>query len=929
MRFINLYLLALLVLSVSCSSGPQDSEWGMAIDKLNRESFDLRYKNIEEAKAQAFDALRLIDAYEPEDYNAKAEAWNNLAYACFLTSYFDSTRYYINQIRNIGVDYQNREIEEAITYITEARLFLRECKYADAFIIYDSTLTLFDKRINRLKYNDILPIKTYDHPRFHFAKSEYLIGNAVLGFYYRDTELPIILKSLDQIQDNPELHIDTTQMGTLYYTYAGSYEKAISADVGNFYRAFDYIKRGYDLMLSPDSRNEYYLANFFQITGAILENRDVHHWLSGSDSVQMKAYIEDFKQEYLIGKYGWDPAVVGSELLPLYLLLWADSIFQRYDDPYQMLASSLHIGNYYLRHDDSLAAFDYLYRGIKYDSVIAARKGYGRIWTRTLYQTLLQNVSEDRHSIDDVKKWFDIYSTEAAIIAENTKRDYNTQREKAEAEAIAKRSLVFIGLILVVFVAVIILLYFLYLQNKKLKKARSVLARRNEELEENRTDLELLAKIGKHVVSTLEIDDESKKAAFVDSIYSQIKELKVLAALPNFSFILYIKNDNGSGLQRYCKEAVDSQVDISVHPMTDLHRPAVGYFIKYGREALCFGDWNAEYASYADHVGIDSGLIDPNRTISGNPTRSLAFINLYNKKGDKIGVLSFQTTEQGAFKKPLLMASFEIIGEYVAAALDNAMQYEELQFVQKRLIEQKRMELLTHVVRGISHELSQPLGSITQTLYDTIRDVDTLSRERAGLSDSEYDTLMGHVRADLQTISRSKDAISDLVNSFRNTIKENMIDPKTEFNLCAKLDDIIKVVKPTIKSNINLVVSCNPGTVVRSFPLLFTQVITNLISNANHHAFPDSDSPEDTIRVVAQAFGKDLVVQCIDNGIGIPENELDTLCQPFVSKKQNNLGLGLSLVKNIVEQYMNGEITFSSSGGLTVTVVMPDCIVKE
>lgn len=920
-------LVAALCLCAACGSAPH-REPGAA-ELLNRESFELRYRDIAMSRAKAFEALREIAGREPENYPAMAEAWNNIAYSHFLTSHFDSTRLYLNKIRDIDADYANKEIEEAITYVTEARLYLRECKYADAFIIYDSVLTIFNGGlVNKLKYNDILPLKKYDRSRYYWAKSDYLVGNAVLGYYYRDTELPVILRALDQIAADPRLQVDTTQLSVLYYTYAGSYEKAIAADPQNYYKTIENVKAGLDILENPTTRNDYHLANFYQITASMLLNDGTREWLAGADSTRMRECFDGFADEYLVGKYGWQTAEVRSDSLPLLLLKKSDAIFERYDDPYQLLASAMHIGNYYLARGDAETAWRYYMRGVGSDAVIKARKGYARVWTRRLYATLLRNTPEGTPT-GQVREWWDIFARESAVIVENTRRDYDAQRGRLEAEAVAKRSQFFGLFILMVCIAVTVLLYFLARQNRKLRAARSVLGQRNEELEENREDLESLAMIGKHVMSTLEIDNDAQKAEFIDGIYSQIKGLGVLSALPDFSFILYIKGA-GDELQRYCKEDADSRVDVSIHPLTDLARPAVGCFLRCDREVLVFGDWNEEYSDYARRMGVDPTDIDPHRTIAGNPTRSLAFVNLFGKHGEKTGVLSWQTTEPYAFKNSsLLLASFEIIAEYVAAALDNAVQYQRLRFMQNKLIEQKRMELLTHVVRGISHELSQPLGSITQTLYDTVRDVEALAGPRDGMTDEEYYATVGNLRSDMQTIAQSKDTISDLVRSFRNTIKENIIDPETEFNLAHRLDDIVRVTKPTIKSNINLEVECDPAIVVRSFPLLFSQVMTNLISNANQHAFPGSDDPGDTIRIVCRASGRDLVVTCADNGIGIPEDELDMLCQPFVSKNQANLGLGLALVKNIVEQYMRGEIRFSSGKGLTVTIVIPDCIVKK
>ncbi len=719
MKIVKYISLVVICLLYACGSGNTMSDKGnniiATIDSLNRQAFDMRYKEIDISKAAAQTALQLIEEHIPQYNDAKAQAWNHLAYACFLTSQFDDTRFYIDKIRTIEADYDNRQIEETISYITEARLFLRECKYVEAFTIYDSTITIFNGFFNKLRYNDVLPFKKYNHERYNWALSDYLIGNAVLDYYYRETELPIILSSLDRIERNKNLHIDTTQLSVLYYTYAGSYEKAIGEDVNNLYLALDYIKKGLDLMENPAMRNNYQLANLYQIISSIMTGQGTQKWLVGKDSEKIHRHFDDIKENYLVLKYGWNRESVASSELPLLLLLEADSLFRRYDDPYQNLASSLHIGNYYLLRGDKTTAWSYYTQAIEFDSIISSRGGSARIWTGRLYKTLLLNVSE-QNTISQIKHWYDIYLKEDTVIAENTRMDYNAQKSKTEAETALRNIFIFACFTLVVCAVIATLLYILYRRNRQLR------------------------------------------------------------------------------------------------------------------------------------------------------------------------------------------------------------------FIQKNLIEQKRIELLTYVVRGISHELSQPLGSITQTLYDTFSDVETLREDDI---DEQYTEIVNNIYADLQTVSYSKDTISDLVNSFRNTIRENIIDPETEFNLYDKLDDILKVIRPNIKSNIDIEFNCPSDLVVKSFPLLFSQVVTNLISNANQHAFPDSDRQNDKIVIICRESSGDLIMKCIDNGIGIPENELDKLCQPFVSKKRTNLGLGLALIKNIVEQYMKGTITFSSEKGLTVTVTIPNCIVTK
>lgn len=125
-----IYAAVVFLLAVSCGRHGAQPDVKAVIDGLNREAFDLRYKDMEAARAKSAGALELIEAQMPGYYDAKAQAWNSIAHSYFLTSYFDSTRMYLDKVRSIGQPYANKEIEEAMTYVTEARLLLRECRYA-------------------------------------------------------------------------------------------------------------------------------------------------------------------------------------------------------------------------------------------------------------------------------------------------------------------------------------------------------------------------------------------------------------------------------------------------------------------------------------------------------------------------------------------------------------------------------------------------------------------------------------------------------------------------------------------------------------------------------------------------------------------------------------------------------------------------------
>jgi signal transduction histidine kinase len=104
-------------------------------------------------------------------------------------------------------------------------------------------------------------------------------------------------------------------------------------------------------------------------------------------------------------------------------------------------------------------------------------------------------------------------------------------------------------------------------------------------------------------------------------------------------------------------------------------------------------------------------------------------------------------------------------------------------------------------------------------------------------------------------------------------------------------------------------------------------VFNNII--ANGIKFSDADS--DPVRISAKPQPRQTVVQITDYGIGIPEEELSFVFEPFYrvdksrSKDTGGYGLGLSLCKTIMEAH-NGkiEITSKPGEGTTVSLYFPE-----
>jgi signal transduction histidine kinase len=94
------------------------------------------------------------------------------------------------------------------------------------------------------------------------------------------------------------------------------------------------------------------------------------------------------------------------------------------------------------------------------------------------------------------------------------------------------------------------------------------------------------------------------------------------------------------------------------------------------------------------------------------------------------------------------------------------------------------------------------------------------------------------------------------------------------------------------------------------------RVLRNLLGNAVKYSLPDSRA----IQLTATHEGESLVVRVIDDGPGIPEEDLGSVFEPFFrvdrsrSRTTGGYGLGLSICKRIVEAH-GGHITAANNPG--------------
>jgi two-component system nitrogen regulation sensor histidine kinase NtrY len=86
---------------------------------------------------------------------------------------------------------------------------------------------------------------------------------------------------------------------------------------------------------------------------------------------------------------------------------------------------------------------------------------------------------------------------------------------------------------------------------------------------------------------------------------------------------------------------------------------------------------------------------------------------------------------------------------------------------------------------------------------------------------------------------------------------------------------------------------------------LISQALTNIIKNASEaiEAVPAEELGKGKIEVVAAIEGEDIVIDVIDNGIGLPKVARSRLLEPYVTTRSKGTGLGLAIVGRVLEDH--------------------------
>lgn len=250
---------------------------------------------------------------------------------------------------------------------------------------------------------------------------------------------------------------------------------------------------------------------------------------------------------------------------------------------------------------------------------------------------------------------------------------------------------------------------------------------------------------------------------------------------------------------------------------------------------------------------------------------------------------------------------------------ENAMEASEtLQKTQEQLIQSEKMAALGSLVAGVSHEISTPLGiSVTASsfLHQKTTDFERKKKE-CSLSEKDIETYVNLALESTSLISNNLNRASELINSFKQISVDQSNEMKRRFNLNNYTQIVLKSLNPRLKrTGYSIRLECPEQIMVESFPGALSQILTNLVMNSLVHGFEEQDKGDILVRM--WEIPHILFIEYIDNGVGMDEETLKHMYDPFFTTKRasGGTGLGMHIVYNIVTGKLKGQITCISSPG--------------
>ena len=217
---------------------------------------------------------------------------------------------------------------------------------------------------------------------------------------------------------------------------------------------------------------------------------------------------------------------------------------------------------------------------------------------------------------------------------------------------------------------------------------------------------------------------------------------------------------------------------------------------------------------------------------------------------------------------------------------------DELEESAKKLAASEREQAWREMAKQVAHEIKNPLTPIRLSVQSFQHKFDPQDPQ-----------IHKKVEEYTKTLIQQIDTMSSIASAFSNFAK--MPAQKLEF---LNVVEVVELALEIFTEN-DIKFSAKEPEIIANFDRSqLIRIITNLVKNAVQ-SIPEERTPQISVQLFSETT--DVVITVKDNGCGITETIEDKIFEPKFTTKTSGMGLGLPMIKNIIETY-NGSIEFTS-----------------
>ncbi len=268
---------------------------------------------------------------------------------------------------------------------------------------------------------------------------------------------------------------------------------------------------------------------------------------------------------------------------------------------------------------------------------------------------------------------------------------------------------------------------------------------------------------------------------------------------------------------------------------------------------------------------------------------SVASFPLLDESNKAFGVLTIYAPNVNSFDEE----EIDLLTE-----LTNNMTYGIMALrTKKELIQKERLATLGQLIATVSHELRNPLGTIRTTLY-------TMSQKLTGKNQGLLEKQITRAERSVMRCGTIIEELLDFTRPSELYLEETLLD-----DLC---NEVIN--EYAFPENIEISKKLSSGTTVKIDKEKIRRCLINIINNACQALLPSENNEVMRplkINISTGYSDTNAWIEINDTGSGIPDKEIDNIFEPLYSTKTYGIGLGLPIVKQIMEQH-SGRISISN-----------------